>query len=543
VLGVLALGRLVSLYGFPELGIPAAFAFAWSAILPLGFFLEAIFRLLWVDDPWRFIARNPLRYILITMIVLEISGVASWGSTREASTSLLLGQVYLVIFLFGFAAGWAKGALLANRWLSNRDIPVLALPVVSFGAVILIGGAVLALPGLHLRPLSPLDSLFTATSALCVTGLAVYDVGSSLDVAGRFVLAVLVQIGGFGTMTVLGWLALWRRGQLTIGERTALSELVGGSSLAQTRRLLGTVLRITLIAEGLGTLALWLLWRDRIDHALPVGAFHAIMAFCNAGFALWADSLARFHGDAATLLVVMLLIVAGGAGFLVLADLGRAARSRILPWESSVAVGPPSRVVLWTTTILIGLGTVAFLVDGWLAGTPRGVLAALFQSVTTRTAGFQVESQLRFATVGLVTTVILMAIGASPQSTGGGIKTTILARLWPWADRTGAGTDGSQRRGQAVGIAARLIAAYGLTGTGAAGLMTWTDGLAARDALFEAFSALGTVGLSRDLTPNLSPAGKWIVIVLMFAGRVLYPVLVLRWTRTRPVAADSVPWT
>ena len=538
LLGVLALVRLVTLYGFPNWRIPVAFGFAWSAILPLGFFLEAIFRLLWVDDPWRFITRHPTRYILTTMIVLEISGVASWGSTREASTSLLLGQVYLVIFLFGFAGSWAKGALLANRWLSNQRISVLVLPIVSFGVVILIGGAMLALPGLHRQPISALDSLFTATSALCVTGLTVYDLGTSLNVAGQFVLAVLVQIGGLGTMTVLGWLALWRRGKLTIGERTAFSELVGGASVAQTKRLLGMVLRITLIGEGLGTLALWLLWRDRIEHALPVGAFHSIMAFCNAGFSLFADSLARFRGDAATLLVVMLLIVAGGAGFLVLADTWRAVRSRTLPWEESSPLTRASRVVLRTSGLLIILGTFAFLIDGWLQGSSRSVLEALFQSVTTRTAGFQVESQLRFAPVGLVATVVLMAIGTSPQSTGGGIKTTVVARLWPWR---GSGL-ASQRGAEALWIALRLVATYVLTGALAAGLLRWTDSIAIYDALFESFSALGTVGLSRDLTPQLSPAGKWIVIFLMFAGRVLYPVLALRWTRARPIEPESVPW-
>lgn len=538
LLGVLALVRLVTLYGFPNWRIPVAFGFAWSAILPLGFFLEAIFRLLWVDDPWRFITRNPARYILTTMIVLEISGVASWGSTREASTSLLLGQVYLVIFLFGFAGSWAKGALLANRWLSNQRISVLVLPIVSFGVVILIGGAMLALPGLHRQPISALDSLFTATSALCVTGLTVYDLGTSLNVAGQFVLAGLVQIGGLGTMTVLGWLALWRRGKLTIGERTAFSELVGGASVAQTKRLLGMVLRITLIGEGLGTLALWLLWRDRIEHALPVGAFHSIMAFCNAGFSLFADSLARFRGDAATLLVVMLLIVAGGAGFLVLADTWRAVRSRTLPWEESSPLTRASRVVLRTSGLLIILGTFAFLIDGWLQGSSRSVLEALFQSVTTRTAGFQVESQLRFAPVGLVATVVLMAIGTSPQSTGGGIKTTVVARLWPWR---GSGL-ASHRGAGAFWIALRLMATYVLTGALAAGLLRWTDSIAIRDALFESFSALGTVGLSRDLTPHLSPAGKWIVIFLMFAGRVLYPVLALRWTRARPIEPESVPW-
>jgi trk system potassium uptake protein len=195
-------------------------------------------------------------------------------------------------------------------------------------------------------------------------------------------------------------------------------------------------------------------------------------------------------------------------------------------------------VVLRTSGLLIILGTFVFLIDGWLQGGSRSVLEALFQSVTTRTAGFQVESQLRFASVGLVATVVLMAIGASPQSTGGGIKTTMIARLWPWR---GSGF-ASQRGAGAFWIALQLVAAYVLTGALAAGLLRWTDSIATRDALFESFSALGTVGLSRDLTPQLSPAGKGIVILLMFAGRVLYPVLALRWTRARPIEPESVPW-
>jgi trk/ktr system potassium uptake protein len=541
LLGILALIRLVSLYGFPGLHIPEAVLFAWSAILPVGFFLEALYRLLWVEDPWKFITHSPARYILLTMIVLEISGVATWGSSRDTGTSLLLGEVYLVIFLFGFAGSWAKGALLANRWLANQRIPVLVLPAVMFGAAIVLGAVVLALPGLHRSPPALLDSLFTATSALCVTGLAVYDVATTLNPAGQFVLAVLIQVGGLGILTVLGWMALWQRGDLTIGEHTEFSELVGGMNRQEMRDLLGLVLRVTLVSEGLGTLAFWLLWRDRIDHALPVGAFHAISAFCNAGFALFHDSFAGFREDPATLLVLMLLIVAGGAGFPVLANLGRVARSRVVPWDDNERMSRASRIVLGRSGILVLAGAVAFSVDGWMQGRPRGALEAIFQSVTTRTAGFQIESQLNFGTLGLVAAIVLMAIGASPQSTGGGIKTVVFTRLLRRMSLPNERESPHYRR-ETFQIAARLCAVYTVTGFLAAGALRWTDGLQARDAIFEAFSGLGTVGLTRDVTPRLSDLGKGLLIVLMFAGRMLYPTLVLAWTRSRRHEVEAVPW-
>jgi trk system potassium uptake protein TrkH len=541
-LGVLALVRLVTLYGFPGLDIPEAVLFAWSAILPVGFFLEALYRLLWVEDPWRFIARSPARYILLTMIVLEVSGVATWGSSREPGTSLLLGEVYLVIFLFGFAGSWAKGALLANRWLANRRIPVLVLPSVLFAVVIVLGAAVLALPGLHQSSPSLLDSLFTAASALCVTGLAVYDVASTLNPVGQFVLAVLIQVGGLGILTVLGWMALWQRGDLTFGEHTQFSELVGGMNRAETKKLLALVLRVTLLSEGLGTLGFWLLWRDRIEHALPLGAFHAISAFCNAGFALFPDSFAGFRQDPATLVVLMALIVAGGAGFPVLASLGRVVRSRVLPWDENERLSHTARIVFATSGILVLAGAVAFSIDGWLQGRPRGALEAVFQSVTARTAGFQVESQLGFGVVGLVATVVLMAIGASPQSTGGGIKTVVFARLFRRMSRPRRGEPAHYRL-ESFRIALQLCAVYAVAGFLAAGALRWTDGLDKRDAIFEAFSGLGTVGLTRDVTPRLSDPGKSLVIVLMFAGRVLVPTLVLAWTRSRRHEVEAVPWT
>ena len=543
-LGVLAFCMLIWRYGFPHLKIPAFIQFAWSAALPIGFFLEAMYRLLWADDPWQYLTRHPVRYLILLTIVLELSGVAAWSTEQlRASASWSASELYLAIFVLGFAGSWAKGAILANRWLSNQRIPMLALPAVTFIFAIIAGAALLSLPGLQRQPLSWLDNLFTSTSALCVTGLTVYDVASSLNPLGQAALALLIQIGGLGTMTILGMLALWHGGALTLGERVAFGELVGGVRLRETKSLLKTVIIVTLAIEAFGALAFGLLWRDRVEHPILQGAFHAISAFCNAGFALFSDSFASFRDDPPTLIILMLLIVAGGVGFPVMANLTRASVSRIFPWLENRPLMQASRLVLIWSGGLIAFGVALFMFDAWLCNTPRTLLDAVFQSVTTRTAGFQIESQLCFNTLGLIGTILLMTIGASPQSTGGGIKTAVFARLFKRLDPRDA--QQSSRwlfTFKPFRMALLLTGFYLCTAVGATILLIYTDHLTTGDAAFEAFSALGTVGLSREITPNLTAAGKCIDIILMFTGRVLYPIFVMWIIRGRRESVDPVPW-
>lgn len=536
-LGVQALVMLVLRAGFPELPIPHALVVLWSGLLPLGLFMDGLLRLLWVRDPWLYLSLHPLRYLILGAILLELSGVAFWtqaGSDLQ-EVSYLAGEVYLAIFLLGFSAGWAKGAVTANRWLANRRIPVLVLPPITFAVAIALGGAALCLPGLHRTSVPALDHLFTSTSALCVTGLAVYDISATLNPLGLAVLALLIQIGGLGTLTVLGMLALWQRGDITLGERVALSELVGGSHLDETRRLIGRIVRITVLVEAAGAVALWFFWRDLRAHPLLEAAFHSVSAFCNAGFSLWPDSFARFRGEPGILLTLLFLIVAGGLGFHVLSNLGFMAAGR-LPWgPPAAALSRASKLALAWSGALLAAGTLFYLLDARQTGVGRTLLDAFFQSATTRTAGFQLEGQRGLGGLGYALTLGLMIVGASAQSTGGGIKIPVAARLFQRLD--------SAPRRQSIATASYLVLFYLGTGALGAELLRWTEGLTARDAMFEAFSALGTVGLTRDVTPELGPAGKAVDMLLMFTGRVLYPVLAIGWLRARRVGAGAVPWT
>lgn len=544
LLGLLSFATLVLFFGFPDYSLPSAPAKVWTALLPTALFLESLYRLLIAVDPWRYLRKNMFRYLSLAIILLELSGVASWSAgIGDSSISSLVGQIYLSIFLFSHVGSWIKAAILANRWLSNLRIPVLALPAVSFASVILSGAFLLWMPGMRRTEISFLDSLFTATSAVCVTGLTVYDVSGSLSPAGKTVLAALIQLGGLGTLTVMGLLAFWSAGKLTIGERAAFSELLGGTQLDETKKIVFRIVKATLAVESVGALLFWLLLRNRVEHPLPLGLFHAVSAFCNAGFCILPNPLSDFSGDHLFLSVMMALIIAGGLGFAPLSDLWHTGVSRIVPWHETRSLAPPTRFAVRASLALILIGAFVFLLDGYQSGEGRSAMFALFQSVTLRTAGFQLESQLNFGWIGLSFCFIFMAIGASPQSTGGGVKTTIAARLFMRIDAPEK--NGKRKRLvflQSFRIALLMVVLYLGIAVGFGSGIALIDGIAYGDALFESFSALGTVGLSRDITSALSGASKGIVIVLMFTGRVLFPSFVVGVVRSRRPALGDLDW-
>lgn len=544
ILGGLSFLTLLQYFGFPHLRLPNQLALVWSAVLSTALFIESLSRLLIVADPWRYLSRHPLRYLILLMIALELSGVASWSAGIEGSNlSSLVGQIYLSISLFAHIGSWLKAAILANRWLANLRIPVLALPPLTFGLAIAAGGLLLMMPGMRRTDFGFLDALFTSSSAICVTGLSTIDIGAALSPVGKALLLALIQVGGIGTLTVMGMLALWTSGQLSIGERAAFSELLGGEQLADTRRVVATTIKATLSIEFIGALSLWLAFRGRVEHPLLFGIFHAVSAFCNAGFSLFNDSLAGFKSDIPLLSTVMLLIFSGSLGFPALSNLWHAGITRLVPWSKSETIFRETRFALRSSLLLIAAGTAAVMLDSWIGGKGRSLLEAIFQSVTLRTAGFQVESQLPFGTLGTWSAIALMAIGASPQSTGGGMKTTLAARLFLRLDAQER--DKPSRpffRTQSFRIASLLAGLYLAIATGAGALISAIDGPSLMDALYESFSALGTVGLSRDLTPFLSTPAKLIVMLLMFTGRVLYPTLVVGVVRQRRKAPGDADW-
>jgi len=404
------------------------------------------------------------------------------------------------------------------------------LVLVSFAMLIAVGTLLLSMPAASTsgRAIAPVDALFTATSATCVTGLIVLDTPNDLSLFGQLVVLALIQVGGLNIMVLSTFAAVMMgRGLGLRGER-AIGELLDIQETRSAYRLIVFIVVTTFTIEAAGALALaaaflrhdmgWL-------EALWKGAFHSISAFCNAGFALQSDSLIPFQRDPAVLLPIICLITLGGIGFAVLAFAWLRVAGR-----RKIGLAVQVRVVLVASAVLVAIGWLAFAALEWessLAGLPvrDRVLNALFQSVTCRTAGFNSVAfdSLHPATVLLM--IFLMFVGASPGGTGGGIKTTTLVVLLSAVPSAARGrpdvvlfrrriAPGTFYRSAAIAVVSALV-----VGVGAMLLLASQHGGIA-SMLFEVVSAFGTVGLSLGATAMLDAFGKVLVAAVMLAGRV-----------------------
>ncbi len=405
----------------------------------------------------------------------------------------------------------------------------------TFLALILTGTVLLSLPIAHARPgISPLDALFTATSAVCVTGLTVVDTGRDFNRFGQITILILIQLGGLGIMT-FAVLVLQVVGQkLSFRSQAALQDVFYQKNAAvRFRQNLKWIILFTVVIEALGAVLLF--------HALPaelqrgpgayVAVFHAVSAFCNAGFSTFSDSLVSLRGHLAFMTVISVLIVLGGLGYTVILEITSRAWYRLIRRPNPVVWSLNTRVVLTTTLALILVGGVALGVLGLASDEPgRSPPAgnAIFQSITARTAGFNTVEIGNLPMASLLCLALLMFVGGSPGSCAGGVKTTTLAiwvarlkaRLQQRDDVTIRGrripVDLVRRTGLLVGVAA----VYNLLGVMVLAITeTSTPGVGLEHILFEQVSAFATVGLSTGLTAKLSVIGELWIILTMFVGR------------------------
>jgi len=431
------------------------------------------------------------------------------------------------------------------------------LLAVGFALVIAAGTLLLLLPfstedgrGLRL-----LDAFFTATSALCVTGLTVIDVGATLSTFGELVVLALIQVGGLGVMTVTTLFALALGRRISLRGTVAVGEALGYERLAAGRLVAREVMLMTVLVEAAGTFLLTLCFSGDmpLGRAAYFGVFHAVSAFCNAGFDLFGTSLVGYVTNVPANFIFMTLIIIGGLGFTVVAELlGH------LPWRTA-RNGTRRRLSLHTTTVLKTsalLTLVAILVIlafEWnnpvtLGSLPPGgrVLAAVFQAITPRTAGFNTVPTGALLEPTLLFLMFLMFVGASPGSTGGGVKTTTLATMFA-AILSGLRRRedvelGERRLPNEVALKAWIIATLGLGLVMLATLvLLMTEKTSLMAAAFEAVSAFGTVGLSTGITPELSPAGRLFLPLVMYAGRLGPLTLAVALARQRPVQAWRLP--
>jgi trk system potassium uptake protein TrkH len=392
--------------------------------------------------------------------------------------------------------------------------------------------------------LSVVDAAFTATSAICVTGLIVKDTGGDFGFAGQAIILCALQIGGLGILTFSNLIILAQTGRLGLEQRVSMEETHGTLPSITPARLLRYIVLYTLVLETLGAVVLSLRFaRDYpLGQAIWLGMFHAISAFCNAGFSLFTTSLEQYRGDVIVNATVIALIILGGLGFIVVADLATWATTRRT--EGKHRVSFHTRVVLGTTLLLIPLGTVLVFFleltgEAMPGSVPQHAMESLFMSVTARTAGFNTATVGHLTNGGLLVVVLLMIVGGSPGSTAGGIKTTTLAALYALVRsriRNRPKTELLDRSIPADVTAKALLTASGaiimIVGGALALQVTEFYGIPHSSEradflgyLFETVSAFGTVGLSTGVTASLSTAGKCVIIVCMFVGR-LGPLVV-----------------
>lgn len=394
-----------------------------------------------------------------------------------------------------------------------------------FGGVV--GGFLLALPiaSQTNASIGLLDALFTSFSAICVTGLIVVDTPTVFSSFGQAILLVVIQVGGLGIMTFSTAAILLMGKRMSLKHEITAAALLQTQSRDQMKAMLGRVLMVTAIVEGLGAVLLTAgFWAhgDTFGTALWRGVFTSISAFCNAGFALQTDSLVPYQTNPFVLVTISLLIVIGGLGPVVVTDMWR--------WRPGKSLGLQSRLVLWTTAILLVVPSVLFLALEWrqtLAsmGILDRVTNAWFQSVTMRTAGFNSIDLAAMVPASYSIMLLLMFIGGSPGSTAGGAKTTTMAVLALQLRSVIRGEDHAEVFGfrladvttrRAMGVAFMGFLAFLTT---LLALQT-TQNIGLREVVFETISALGTVGLSIGATAQLDEIGKVIVMFAMFAGRV-----------------------
>ena len=410
----------------------------------------------------------------------------------------------------------------------KRRLSSFQIITLGFAGVILLGALLLMLPisttGENVTPFN--ETLFTATSAVCVTGLVVQDTGCYWSTFGQAVILALIQIGGLGVVTVAASFALLSGRKISLMQRSTMQDAISAPKVGGIVRLTRFILRGTLLIELIGALAMLPVFcRDYGWHGIWLAVFHSISAFCNAGVDILGTnnnlypSLTGYVQNPVINITIMLLIITGGIGFLTWDDI----------CENKLHIHRyrmQSKVILVTTLVLIVLPALFFFFVDFDA-LPRGerVQAALFQSVTPRTAGFNTVnlSAMSGASQGMM--ILLMLIGGSPGSTAGGMKTTTLAVLLANAAATFRQRDSAQFFGRrvdcgAVKTAATILTMYLALFFGGAVFISVYENLPLSPCLYETASAVGTVGLTLGITPQLHIPSQAVLIALMYLGRV-----------------------
>ncbi|MFH1368317.1 MAG: potassium transporter TrkG [Elusimicrobiota bacterium] len=395
-----------------------------------------------------------------------------------------------------------------------------------FFAITLSGALLLYTPFAHKsgQEYAFIDSLFMATSAVCVTGLSVLDINASYSLFGQIVLLILMSIGGLGYMTLATIIAAFL-GKVSLKDKLIIKEVIDIESFEGIKYLLFRIFLITLIFETVGTVILTFCFLSKMSlpQALYYGMFHSISAFNNCGLGLWSNSLEGFKDNYLVLTTVMVLIFSGGIGYIVINELSRIGRGRKLSTHSRIALSSSAILILAAALLIFIAEYSNYQTLGRLTFGEK-ILSSFFQAVAPRTAGFNSLPIGAMRELTLLLIIYLMYVGASPGSTGGGIKTTTFSILVAATWSVVRGRQDTNLMGSRISseIVKKCMAISFLALTALfvfSGVIFYIENFRFLDVVFEVTSALGTVGFSTGITPKLSTAGKALILSTMLIGR------------------------
>jgi trk system potassium uptake protein TrkH len=512
-----------------------------------------------VRDGWKRAAPDSLAVIggvltAITVLAFSPPILDMLDSSQVETAVFALAQVGMMLFI-------SMRLLRFVSFMARFVASPLMIFAGSFVAIILSGAGLLMLPGARTVELSFIDAIFMATSATCVTGLSTLNIATDLTPFGQGVILILIQIGGLGIMSFAAFFSLFFGRGMGVRDQAAMGEVLNVDLVGKVGKTVAWIFGVTFAVEALGAFSLYGHWVDASGTALPAGTqlyysvFHSISAFCNAGFAMYSDSMVQYAGDWPVVLSLSSLVIVGGLGFTVILDVltyrpwAHRSLRRIKPIRKRLKdlslprISLQSKFVLISTAVLLLVGTFGFWMveaDNTLANMSfsEQFAASIFQGMTPRTAGFNSVdlTELKPATTFFI--ILQMVIGASPGSTGGGLKTTtfIVMGLAVLATLRGRNTEAFGRRlpDQLIrkALVMLVLALIFMNFATLALMITESSGAAGsnygfQQITFEVVSAFCTVGLTTGVTSELTGAGKFIIIACMFVGRVGPLTLVL----------------
>jgi len=560
----------VMLFGFDKPLLPVPILYGVQVVLLCVFITEKVVRLFNAVSIREFWRGNWFEVLFLIALGIAVFGAGRWfGKTRPAEVRHFAVGIYLVLQVVTKVCRTT-----VNLAASGRN-PMQTL-IASFLVLIISGAGLLMLPKASAagrENLSFVDALFTATSATCVTGLIVKDTGEDFSLMGQLIILTLIQLGGLGIVVFGAVFALLLGQALSLRERVAMQDLLSARTLGRISRIIAFIFVGTLVIEAAGAVSMFRMWDNvpgkvgNLQQQWFCSIFHSISAFCNAGFSLFSDSMVSYNGSWQVYLVMAPLIILGGLGFGVHYDLfyitaervkrffkGRFNKAYRFSREAPMRMQLQTKIVLSVSACLIIFGALAIILFERYASPVRsqmpepsapvtmgtsngasrsdssnnpGVLGALFQSVTARTAGFNTVKISELSASSKFILILLMFIGGSPGSTAGGIKTVTLAVVIMTAVAALRKREEVEmfRRSVRIVVVGRAITVTLLFAAvlfGATLLLSITENansFTMSEIMFEAGSALGTVGLTTGITPFLTTAGKLIIIVVIFVGR------------------------